>query len=151
MATVPLIPLYGTIQNPLEEASEVFYIVGETQESPTRYSYKGKIGYGWVTDTSGQEAGMPISYCSSDMRDFVFTYDTSDNSVHVQTYYRYAYAPEEAARLKRNVVGEDPADEDSFAYFRFPRSKDGIAVSRVFNSIFAGKDIMIYLPAEEAE
>jgi hypothetical protein len=148
----PLIPLYGTIQNPLD--SEVFYIVGETQLSPTRYSYKGKIGYGWVAEdpnnTSEQEAGMPISYCSSDMRDFVFRYDTSDNSVHVQTYYRYAYAPEEAARLKRNVVG-DTADSDSFAYFRFPRSKDGIAVSRVFNTIFAGKDIRIYLPAEEAE
>lgn len=154
-----IIPLYGYIFNPLE-GCDVFYILKESQETPNKYLFEGRIGYGSMseedeedeeTDISCNESDFPVKYTSADMRDFKFTYNIETKEVVVKTHYRYCYHPPEAQRLQKNVIAEIPdEDEDtdnSFPYFCFPRSKDGIAVSRVFNTIFNEKDITIYLPA----
>jgi len=152
-----IIPLYGYIFNPLE-GCDVFYILKETQETPNIYRFDGRIGYGSMSeeeddeiDISCNKSDFPVKYTEGDMRDLKFIYDTETKQVTVKTHYRYCYHPAEAQRIEKNVVAEVPdEDEDannSFPYFCFPRSKDGIAISRVFNTLFKDTNITIYLPA----
>lgn len=39
-------------------------------------------------------------------------------------------------------------EDDSYPYIRFPRSKDGISISRALNNIFKDREITIFLPKE---
>ena len=153
-----IIPLYGYIFNPLE-GCDIFYILKESQETPNRYLFEGRIGYGSMSeddderDISCNKSDFPVKYTEGDMRDLKFIYDTETKQVTVKTHYRYCYHPTEAQNIEKNVIAEAPdEDEDadnSFPYFRFPRSKDGIAVSRFFNTLFNEKDITILLPANQ--
>jgi hypothetical protein len=166
------IKLYGYIPNPIYD--DVFYVLKETQKSPTLFSYEGKIGYGSyeeeiinVPDTFFidektrspiQEKNIngivynkeyPIAYYPSDMRELKFTYNTETNKVVLDTYWRYEICEEESNTILKNVeieVIDDDTNNYSYPYIRFPRSKDGISISRLFNFIFAGKDITIFLP-----
>jgi hypothetical protein len=158
------------------EEGEALYILREIKESDTLYKYEGRIGYGWhegdfssvppttVMDSADgslrevndievrvkTEPGFPVKYIPTDMRDFSFTYDIEKLQATVTCDWRMQYHPAEAKSLKNNVVLEQPDRDDdaadSYAYFRYPRSKDGIAVSRVFDKIFEGKNVTVFLP-----
>lgn len=117
---------------------------------------------------------FPIKYIPSDMRDFVFVFNKDSNRVVVECGWRIESNQEEHDAIKHNTetdhisAAEDDETVDEeykaykehrkstgydaymYPYFRFPRSKDGISVSRVLNTIFKDKDITIYLPKEYA-
>jgi hypothetical protein len=103
-----------------------------------------------IEERAKTEPGFPVRYIPTDMRDFSFTYDIEKSQVTVTADWRMQYHPAEAKSLKNNVVMEKPDEDedaaDSYAYFRYPRSKDGIAVSRVFDKIFEGKNVSVFLP-----
>jgi hypothetical protein len=172
---MPQIPLYGYIDNPIYE-DKVLYIVKEIQVSPTEYRYEGLIGWGFdenefdsvpgsisINPITGESTvvknleravnnpDFPVKYISYDMRDFIFNYDTEKETVTVGCYWRYEMHETEFNALKKNLES-DHIDEDddgiSYPYFRFPRTKDGVAVSRVFNTIFKDKNIKIFVPKE---
>lgn len=138
------IPLYGYIYNPVVD-DNVLFVIKETEISQDYYKYTGEIGYGTYIDGTIE---------SIDMRDFGFTYDVKARRVRVSCPWRYEVYEEEAAVLKQNVETDhiDPDDTDEsrakcYPYFRFPRSKDGIAVSRAINTIFSNQpQITIFLP-----
>lgn len=137
-----IIPLYGEIPNPYLTGCDIFYVLTEKAISPTVYSYTGRIGYGYQCD--GTKAGYPVNFHATDMTDFAFEYDTAAARVTLTSGHRYTDFPEETACLKNNVEGAEA--DDGFAYIRFPRTKDGIAVARAINTIFTGKEITIVLP-----
>lgn len=93
---------------------------------------------------------FPCKYIPIDMRELNFIYNTETNLITLDTYWRYEVNEKEANSLIKNYESDHiDTDEDShisYPYFRFPRTKDGIAVSRVFNFIFKDKDIKIFIP-----
>lgn len=157
-----LIPLYGYIPNPNKpHEGDPLYVIKELQISPTLFEYRGVIGHGYHegefteedrnSDRVVADPAYPIQFIKYDMRDFVFTYDTEKREVTVKTYWRFESYEQEAKSLtfpiESDVVDDDP-DGESYPYFRFPRTKDGIALSRVFQTIFNGKSISVFAPKE---
>jgi hypothetical protein len=53
---------------------------------------------------------------------------------------------EDETVIECNCKAEEDDDSDSYPYFRFPRTKDGVAISRVFAQIF-GNNIKVFAPA----
>lgn len=141
-----IIPLYGEIPNPHLTGCDIFYVLTEKAISPTVYTYTGRIGYGYECD--GTHATYPVNFHATDMTDLAFEYDTAAARVTLTSGHRYTDFPEETACLKNNVEDAEADDDGGFAYIRFPRTKDGIAVARAINTIFAGKEITIVLPAQ---
>lgn len=171
-----LIPLYGYIPNPnIEGGGEVLYIIKETEITSNEYYYEGVIGYGFhehdfalvpesvIFDSKTGKMSMeqnlnrainnpefPLKYIPTDMREFKFRYNKETKYVTVDTYWRYEMYDVEAKSLLKNVESDDIDDSDdvhiSYPYFRFPRTKSGIAISRVFNKLFDDKDIKIFVP-----
>jgi hypothetical protein len=182
-----LIPLYGDIPNCGNDFvnEPVFYIVDEYQESDAVFRYTGRIGFGEskdamekrleegeTTDDTEFITGYCVPYRESDMRNFVFTYNTESNTVRIESYCRLSFYPEEAARIYKNFTLEIPTHDatehalkrvhkgkefakdlvvetidalkefliedwnETYLYFRFPRSKEGIAMTRAMNYIF---------------
>lgn len=161
-----LIPLYGYIPNPNKPGEgNPLYVIKERQVSPTVYEYKGMIGHGvhegemkgedYNSTSLVNDSTYPVKFLSFDMREFEFTYDTEKNLVTLNTYWRFECYDEEAKSLIKNVetdVPDDPEDEnfhECYPYVRYPRSKDGIALSRAFDFIFQGKDVKVFAPKEE--
>lgn len=163
---MPLIPLYGYIPNPNKPGEgNPLYVLKERQISPTIYEYKGMIGHGvhegefkeedYNSISMVNDQSYPVKFLSFDMRKFDFIYDTEKNLVTLNTYWRFEWFDVESASLKKNVetdVPDDPEDEhtyECYPYVRYPRSKDGIALSRAFDFIFEGKDVNVFAPKEE--
>ena len=159
------IALYGYIPNPNKpHQGDPLYVLKEKQLSSTLYEYEGVIGHGyhegefkeddWTSDRIVCEEGYPIKFIKYDMREFKFTYDTEKNLATVATYWRFECFEQEAKSLKNNVEtdAENDSDEEDhepcYPYFRFPRTKDGIAISRVFDTLFEGKDVKVFAPKE---
>jgi hypothetical protein len=168
----PNIKLYDYVPNPIYD--DTLYILKEKQISSTLFRYEGQVGYGFheydfesIPDTmcvdskTGEvtyekniegivdDKGYPVKYYPNDMRDLNFTYDTEKNEVVVDTHWRYEVCEEEAKEILNNVKTDYVDDETCdycYPYLRFPRSKDGISVSRLFNYIFPNKNIKIFLP-----
>lgn len=138
------IKLYGYIPNPIYD--EVFYILKEKQISPSIFQYEGKVGYGFYDSAPPSDAEFPVQYIPSDMRELKFRYDAEKNLVILDTYWRYENCEEEFKAIRNNVSTEDTNTDESdgyYPYLRFPRSKDGISVSRLFDFIFADKKVRV--------
>jgi hypothetical protein len=165
--------LYGYISNPIYD--DTLYILKETKISPTEFHYDGLIGYGFhehdfdsvpasiVIDVNTGERieeknldrvisnpEYPVKYIPTDMRELKFTYDAVKNLVTLDTYWRYEICEEEATAIRENIVYEDKESDDhsdySYPYLRFPRSKDGISLTRLFDHFFPNKNVDIFLP-----
>lgn len=158
-----LIPLYGYIPNPNKpHEGDPLYVLKEEQISPTLYKYIGVIGHGyhegefksddWTSDRIIFEEGFPIKFIKYDMRDLIFTYNAETNLVTIKTYWRFESYEEEAKSLTKNVetdaidkdADEEDKDDTSYPYFRYPRTKDGIAISRVFATLFKDKNVKVF-------
>jgi hypothetical protein len=157
-----LIPLYGYIPNPNKpHEGDPLYVIRERRVSPTLYEYEGVIGHGyhegefksddWTSDRIICEEGFPIKFIKYDMRDLIFTYNTESNLVTIETHWRFESYEEEAKTLAKNVetdaIDKDE-DETSYPYFRYPRTKDGIAISRVFATLFKDKNVKVFASKE---
>jgi hypothetical protein len=113
------------------------------------------------------DVSYSIPYVSFDMTEIQFLYDSEKSIVRLECFCRGTMYAEEAHRIPRismempstaevqgvveKVLRElaeyrDSSWEDSYLYFRCPRSKDGIAVARALHHMFAGKDIQIVYP-----
>lgn len=154
------IPLYGYIPNPNKPGEgDPLYILKEVQVSPTLFEYRGVIGHGyhegefreedWKSDRIISDPDYPIKFIKYDMREFVFTYDLEKEEVTVETHWRFESYDQEAKSLtfpiESDVVDNDE-DGASYPYFRFPRTKDGIALSRVFQTLFKDKAVRVFAP-----
>lgn len=157
---MPQIPLYGYIPNPNKpHEGDPLYVLKETQVSPNIFEYIGFIGYGYHegefteedlnSDRIVKDQGYPVQFIKNDMREIKFVYDFEQNLVKVKTYWRFEMYEEEAISLKKNVITDlEDKHPASYPYFRYPRSKDGIAISRVFDTLFQGRDITVFAPKE---
>lgn len=167
---MPLSKLYGYIPNPNTECEVLYILKEiQVSSTKYRYEGLIGYGYheddfssvppitvfDSNTGEEREEDGLsravenpdfPFKYIPSDMREFKFEYDLESNKVILDTYWRYEMYEKEAKRLKKNVEiidkdeNDDEDDENEYPYLRFPRSKDGIAISRVFDFIFGDKD-----------
>jgi hypothetical protein len=186
--------LYGTVPNFASgcEGDDAFYVFNRAQVGPTRWRFEGDVGYGCTAeefvefrrsigeDLEVADVDPTPHYCvpihQTDMKEFVFEFDTETRVVDIGCTLRCAGHPDDAehsrkltrvefvmptedeiaARLEKRVatLGEvtpermvaclerlkDYMNADwntRYLEIRFPRTKDGIAVTLVLEHMLA--------------
>ncbi len=127
----------GEIPHPLCEygPTEVLYMMQLYKiEEGTDY-YVGQIGWGRM------EASMPVPV---DMTMFRFSWNPTKREVRMlDVWPRLAGHVQELEAIPTAIVNEP--DKEAYTYFRFPRTKDGISLSRAMCYIVKDYECKIYL------
>jgi hypothetical protein len=146
---------------------EVFYFLEKKELCESQIEYSGIVGYGGACDgetceyrdivsnlvTEEVEEKHPEdrSVHMADSNSFSCIYDTTTNRVKITCRYRFEYNPDkEPEDHAFQLEFEDPEEERatdscSYPYIRFPRTKDGVSISRICTKLFTTNPV-IYFP-----
>lgn len=153
----------GYISN-FNDDENICYSLTRTQISEMETEYSGWIGYALIC--TGETCSYEEEECKlanpnenihpSDMTRFSCTYDSKHNWITITSPYRFEYNstihPENHA-FELNFADKkdlEEIDANSYPYIRFPRTKDGVSISRIcltlFSDILQHDSPMIYFP-----
>jgi hypothetical protein len=164
-ASVEMTSVQGYIN--MGECPEVCYFLDKEELSETQTEYSGPVGYGDICTGSNCEYRDIISnleteeveeqhpensrYHMADSKEFSCIFDSATNRVTITCFYRFEYNtdvhPEDHAFT---MVFEDPEEAEkmdgyTYPYIRFPRTKDGVSISRICREMFTTNPV-IYFP-----
>ncbi len=145
----------GTIVLPYEN---VHYMLNISNLGNSTYKYSGRVGYGTfcegdacsykqiiflISDENDDELYTPHPqeyFHATDTCQFECVYDAVLNRVSIESGYRIACTqhPDPEDNYENMIFEDDriQMDQGDYPYIRFPRTKDGISISRLCKAIF---------------
>lgn len=143
----------------LGEDDEICYSLTKQFISETQTVYSGLVGY--ATICTGTECPVRTIVCHAnsdevnevhpendsihtfDTKPFSCMFDSVKNKVTITCPYRFElnptrYLEDYAFELEFENPEEKPnMDENAYPYIRFPRTKDGVSISRICTALFS--------------